>query len=116
MLEESETFVDIEDLGDEAEFDDSRVTSKTVSAVRKNFSKKNKQDQAEDKAIEERVPGTGKIHVTSYGCSHNMSDAEFMMGQLVDYGYSIVDDPKDADLVLVNSCTVKNPSQKSMLK
>jgi len=33
------------------------------------------------------------------------------MGQLADYGYEFVDNPEDADLVLVNSCTVKGPSQ-----
>lgn len=38
-----------------------------------------------------------------------------MIGQLVDYGYHMVNSVEDADLVLINSCTVKNPSQDAFL-
>lgn len=63
-----------------------------------------------------RVPGTEKIWVKTYGCSHNTSDAEFMMGQLHEYGYALVSDgeSEDADLWLINSCTVKGPSQSAV--
>ncbi len=39
-----------------------------------------------------------------------------MMGQLADYGYEITENVQEADLVLVNSCTVKNPSQDAFVK
>ena len=52
----------------------------------------------------------------TFGCSHNVSDSEFMMGQLVDYGYNLVEDPMKADVILINSCTVKNPSQEALLR
>ena len=32
------------------------------------------------------VPGTAKVHVKTFGCSHNISDSEFMAGQLAAYG------------------------------
>ena len=38
-----------------------------------------------------------------------------MIGQLVEYGYKMVDNPEDADLVLINSCTVVNPSQTAFI-
>lgn len=38
-----------------------------------------------------------------------------MVGQLVEYGYTIVDNISDADLVLINSCTVVNPSQDAFI-
>lgn len=62
------------------------------------------------------VPGTEKIWVKTYGCSHNTSDAEFMMGQLHEYGYTLLSDVEadDADLWLINSCTVKGPSQSAV--
>jgi len=62
------------------------------------------------------VPGTGKIWVKTYGCSHNTSDAEFMAGQLHEYGYTLLSDGEadDADLWLINSCTVKGPSQSAV--
>lgn len=60
------------------------------------------------------IPGTQKVWVKTFGCSHNSSDAEYMAGQLADYGYSIFYDDalaNQADLWLINSCTVKGPSQ-----
>ena len=38
-----------------------------------------------------------------------------MIGQLSEYGYNIVNTPDQADLILINSCTVKNPSQDAFL-
>ncbi|BDA40551.1 probable threonylcarbamoyladenosine tRNA methylthiotransferase at N-terminal half [Coccomyxa sp. Obi] len=45
-----------------------------------------------------------------------MSDSEYMMGQLQDYGFHLLDDDQRdaADLWLINTCTVKNPSQAAM--
>ncbi|KAI4321202.1 hypothetical protein MLD38_034613 [Melastoma candidum] len=37
-----------------------------------------------------------------------------MAGQLEAFGYSLIDSPEEADLWLVNSCTVKSPSQSAM--
>ena len=56
------------------------------------------------------VPGTQKVYVKTYGCSHNISDGEYMAGLLNDYGFKLVDEMEEADLCLLNSCTVKNPS------
>ena len=62
------------------------------------------------------VPGTSAIWVKTFGCSHNTSDAEFMSGQLYEYGYTLLsDDERDqAKLWLINSCTVKGPSQQAV--
>lgn len=38
-----------------------------------------------------------------------------MIGQLNEYGYQIVDSANEADLVLINSCTVVNPSQDAFI-
>ncbi|XP_064605868.1 threonylcarbamoyladenosine tRNA methylthiotransferase-like [Liolophura sinensis] len=57
------------------------------------------------------IPGTQKIYVKTWGCSHNNSDSEYMAGQLASYGYTITDDSRAADLWLLNSCTVKNPAE-----
>ena len=58
-----------------------------------------------------KVPGTCKIFLKTFGCSHNISDSEVMLGLLTEFGYLPVDDPSVADVWIVNSCTVKNPSQ-----
>jgi len=61
------------------------------------------------------VPGTQRVYVKTFGCSHNTSDAEFMMGQLSSYGYHLVDSPQEADVCVINSCTVKGPSQEAFM-
>jgi threonylcarbamoyladenosine tRNA methylthiotransferase CDKAL1 len=38
-----------------------------------------------------------------------------MVGQLSEYGYQIVDSANEADLLLINSCTVVNPSQDAFI-
>ncbi|XP_057830863.1 uncharacterized protein LOC131041701 isoform X1 [Cryptomeria japonica] len=60
------------------------------------------------------VPGTQTIYIKTFGCSHNQSDSEYMAGQLSAYGYTVSDDPEDSDLWLINTCTVKSPSQSAM--
>lgn len=57
------------------------------------------------------VPGTQTIYVKTWGCAHNNSDSEYMAGQLAAYGYRLSSQRADADLWLLNSCTVKNPSE-----
>ena len=111
---------DIEDLLDAEEPDSpTRNLTKKQTAIRKNFKKKEKQNRPFDKTNYDQsnlIPGTQKIYVKTFGCSHNISDSEFMMGQLVDYGYQLIDEPLDADLILINSCTVKNPSQEALMR
>lgn len=62
------------------------------------------------------VPGTERLWVKTFGCSHNVSDSEYMEGMLSSYGYTLLPEAErdDASLWLLNSCTVKNPSQQGM--
>ncbi|CAA6660450.1 unnamed protein product [Spirodela intermedia] len=60
------------------------------------------------------IPGTQTIYLKTFGCSHNQSDSEYMAGQLSSFGYAVTDDPEGADLWLINTCTVKSPSQSAM--
>ena len=69
----------------------------------------------EEVSVGEVVPGTQKIFLKTYGCSHNSSDSEYMAGLLVEYGYKVTDVWEEADAFLINSCTVKNPSQQTFM-
>ncbi|KAL5843448.1 hypothetical protein ACOSQ4_009406 [Xanthoceras sorbifolium] len=60
------------------------------------------------------VPGTQTIYIKTFGCSHNQSDSEYMAGQLSAFGYVLTETPEEADLWLINTCTVKSPSQSAM--
>ena len=45
-----------------------------------------------------------KIHFTSLGCSRNLVDTEVMLGIVSKVGYEIVDDPSEADFLVINTC------------
>ena len=102
---------DIEDYGGEALPDtgDSGVTVRGV-ATKQTVYLESQHSRDVDNAEVKAVPGTQKIFVKTYGCSHNISDSEYMEGMLAAYGYRITNQ-EDADLYLINSCTVKDPSQ-----
>ncbi|GMN40293.1 hypothetical protein TIFTF001_009507 [Ficus carica] len=65
-------------------------------------------------SLSPKIPGTQTIYIKTFGCSHNQSDSEYMAGQLSAFGYSLSDNPDEADLWLINTCTVKSPSQSAM--
>ncbi len=45
-----------------------------------------------------------KVHLVSLGCPKNRVDSEVMLGHLDQGGYSFVDSPDDADVIVVNTC------------
>ncbi|KAJ0025030.1 hypothetical protein Pint_07290 [Pistacia integerrima] len=67
-----------------------------------------------DHRLASKVPGSQTIYIKTFGCSHNQSDSEYMAGQLSAFGYALSDNPEEADLWLINTCTVKSPSQSAM--
>ncbi|GAB4333344.1 MAG: 30S ribosomal protein S12 methylthiotransferase RimO [Desulfobulbaceae bacterium] len=45
-----------------------------------------------------------KLHLVSLGCPKNLVDSEVMLHRLEHDGYRVVENPEDADLLLVNTC------------
>ena len=54
-----------------------------------------------------------KIHIETYGCAHNMADSETMAGLLEVQGHELVAAPDEADVVVLNTCTVKDASYRT---
>ncbi len=48
-----------------------------------------------------------RAHVVTYGCQMNEYDTHTINSELVAGGHMLVDDPKDAELVLLNTCAVR---------
>ena len=48
-----------------------------------------------------------KLHIKTYGCQMNVYDSERMVDALAPLGYGLVDRPDDADLVLLNTCHIR---------
>ena len=53
--------------------------------------------------------------VLTLGCQQNQSDSEKLCGMAREMGYSIVDDPKDAHLIVVNTCAIREHAEKRTL-
>ncbi|OWK59171.1 threonylcarbamoyladenosine tRNA methylthiotransferase isoform X1 [Lonchura striata] len=107
VLEDIEDIVSAEDL---KPHDRQFVRRNIFPKVRKRNSQKNIQTDDEPPS-DSIIPGVQKIWIRTWGCSHNNSDGEYMAGQLAAYGYTITDNSAEADLWLLNSCTVKNPAE-----
>jgi len=47
------------------------------------------------------------VHIRTYGCQMNCRDSEAAAALLREHGYSIVDDPAEADIYIANTCSVR---------
>lgn len=55
-----------------------------------------------------------RVHVQTYGCSLNLSDTEAIKGVLAEHGHELVAEAQNADVLLINSCTVKSPPEQRL--
>ena len=54
-------------------------------------------------------------HIISYGCQANVSDSEHYAGQLEALGYHHTEDLDMADVILVNTCCVRETAEDKTL-
>lgn len=57
-----------------------------------------------------------KFSIITFGCKVNSYESEFMKEQLINNNYKYVDDYKDADIVIVNTCSVTNTADNKSKK
>ncbi len=56
-----------------------------------------------------------RYHLTTFGCQMNEHDSERMKGMLESLGYSEADDRADADVILFNTCSIRESADKRFL-
>ena len=56
-----------------------------------------------------------RIYIETYGCQMNVADSQLVLGVLAREGYVAVDDPAAADVVLVNTCAVRDHAEQKVL-
>jgi tRNA-2-methylthio-N6-dimethylallyladenosine synthase len=56
-----------------------------------------------------------RIYIETYGCQMNVADSELMFGVLGRAGYVRTDDPALADVLLVNTCAVRDHAERRVL-
>ena len=75
-----------------------------------------------EKVIDERLQGkalvtqhkeenTKKLFIESYGCQMNMNDSEIVASILADQGFNTTQILEEADLVLVNTCSIREKAE-----
>ncbi len=55
------------------------------------------------------------FYVETYGCSSNISDSEIISGILTGAGLNMVEKPESSDLIIINTCIVKQPTENKIL-
>jgi len=56
-----------------------------------------------------------KAYIETYGCSLNKADSSVIQSILLENGYEITDSPEGADLIIVNTCTVRKETEDRMI-
>ena len=73
-----------------------------------------KQGQA---LVTENLNGNNKLlFIESYGCQMNLSDSEIVASILANEGYNTTPNLEDADLVLVNTCSIREKAEQTIRK
>jgi tRNA-2-methylthio-N6-dimethylallyladenosine synthase len=55
------------------------------------------------------------VYIETYGCQMNVSDTELMLGKLADSGYDAVDQPDGADVILINTCAIREHAEQRVI-
>lgn len=78
-----------------------------------------------NKVIDEAVQGTAtvlenkntegrKVYIESYGCQMNFSDSEIVASILTEKGYQTTQNLEEADVVLVNTCSIRDKAEQTV--
>ncbi|PKG42164.1 tRNA (N6-isopentenyl adenosine(37)-C2)-methylthiotransferase MiaB [Psychroflexus sp. MES1-P1E] len=65
---------------------------------------------------EKKENNTKKLYIESYGCAMNFSDSEIVASILNKEGYNTTNELSEADLVLVNTCSIRDKAEQTVRK
>jgi tRNA-2-methylthio-N6-dimethylallyladenosine synthase len=72
--------------------------------------------QGESLVLENKPENTKKLYIESYGCAMNFSDSEIVASILTNEGYNTTQILEEADLVLVNTCSIRDKAEQTVRK
>jgi tRNA-2-methylthio-N6-dimethylallyladenosine synthase len=55
------------------------------------------------------------VYIETYGCQMNVSDTELMLGKLIESGYESVAEPDSADVILINTCAIREHAEQRVI-
>jgi len=72
--------------------------------------------QGQSLTLEQKAGNTRKLFIESYGCSMNFSDSEIVASIMKDQGFNTTQKLEEADLVLVNTCSIRDKAEQTVRK
>ena len=57
-----------------------------------------------------------KLYIQSYGCQMNFADSEVVASILKKEGYTTTQDPQEANLILINTCSIRDKAEQTVRK
>ena len=66
--------------------------------------------------LKQKEKNNKKLFIESYGCAMNFSDSEIVASILYKQGYNTTNSLEDADLVLVNTCSIRDKAEQTVRK
>lgn len=67
-------------------------------------------------SLEKKHPNGRKLYIESYGCQMNFSDSEIVASILANEGFDTTQELREADLVLVNTCSIREKAEMTVRK
>ncbi|MDC8003077.1 tRNA (N6-isopentenyl adenosine(37)-C2)-methylthiotransferase MiaB [Aureisphaera galaxeae] len=72
--------------------------------------------QGEALVLEAKEGNARKLYIESYGCQMNFSDSEIVASILAEQGFNTTQQMEEADLVLVNTCSIRDKAEQTVRK
>ena len=72
--------------------------------------------QGNNLILKQKEGNTRKLFIESYGCAMNFSDSEIVASILTDQGFNTTKNLEEADLVLVNTCSIRDKAEQTVRK
>jgi len=72
--------------------------------------------QGESLILEAKSGNSRKLFIESYGCQMNFSDSEIVASILANEGFNTTQNLEEADLVLVNTCSIRDKAEQTVRK
>jgi tRNA-2-methylthio-N6-dimethylallyladenosine synthase len=76
----------------------------------------NEKNQGDALEIHDKISGSKKLYIESYGCQMNFSDSEIVASIICKENYSTTKDISEADLVFVNTCSIRDKAEQTVRK
>lgn len=76
----------------------------------------NESQQGESLVLEGNKSNSKKLFLESYGCQMNFSDSEIVASILSENGYNTTSKMEEADLILVNTCSIRDKAEQTVRK